>query len=82
MHLSAIKAYLEQFNPQAAGKVSASLEALGNSLSTFPHRGRPIHGTSLREVVSIYPYTIRYMIDGSTVVILRVRHTSRRPTRP
>jgi plasmid stabilization system protein ParE len=82
VHLSTIKAYLDPFNPHAASKVSASPEALGNSLGAFPHRGRAIRGTAMREVVSVYPYTIRYMIDGTTVVILRVRHTSRRPTRP
>jgi len=36
----------------------------------------------MRELVSNYPYIIRYQIDGNNVVILRVRHTSRRPTNP
>ncbi len=36
----------------------------------------------MRELVSAYPYIIRYRIDGDTVVILRIRHTSRRPTNP
>jgi plasmid stabilization system protein ParE len=81
-HLRAIRAYIEQFNPRAAREVAASLKASGDSLRNFPHRGRLVPGTEMRELVSRYPYIIRYYIDGDTVVILRVRHTSRRPTRP
>jgi toxin ParE1/3/4 len=81
-HLEAIRTYIAQFNPKAARDVAASLKALGESLGTFPHRGRLVPGTMLRELVSTYPYIIRYHIDGNRVVILRVRHTSRRPTNP
>jgi plasmid stabilization system protein ParE len=49
---------------------------------TFPHRGRPVPGTDKRELVTAYPYIIRYRIVGDVVRILRVRHTSRRPTNP
>ena len=42
-----------------------------------------MHGeTGLRELVTDYPYIIRYFIDGNKIVILRVRHTARRPTKP
>lgn len=81
-HLAAIRAYIEQFNPRAAREVAASLKASGDSLGHFPHRGRPVPGTAMRELVSTYPYIIRYYMDGNNVVILRVRHTSRRPTNP
>lgn len=81
-HLEAIRAYIRQFNPKAARQVAASLKALGDDLNHFPHRGRPVRGTGLRELVSTYPYIIRYAIDGDVVVILRVRHASRRPTNP
>lgn len=81
-HLRAIRAYIEQFNPRAARNVAASLKASGDSLAHFPHRGRPVPGTEIRELVSNYPYVIRYFIDGNRIVILRVRHTSRRPTNP
>lgn len=81
-HLEAIRVYIEQFNPRAAHDVAASLKALGDSLAAFPHRGRSVRGAGMRELVSTYPYIIRYHIDGDIVVILRVRHTSRRPTNP
>jgi toxin ParE1/3/4 len=81
-NLQAIRVYLVQFNPRAARVVVANLRALGDSPSHFPHRGRQAGGTGLYEVVSTYPYVICYTIDGDRVVILRVRHTSRRPTNP
>jgi addiction module RelE/StbE family toxin len=80
--LAAIRAYIAQFNPRAAAHVAAGLRDAGNSLTHFPHRGRPVPRTDMRELVTVYPYIIRYRIDGDTVVILRVRHTSRRPTNP
>ncbi len=37
----------------------------------------------MRELVTTYPYIIRYrMLRDDEVHILRVRHTSRRPTNP
>jgi len=81
--LRAIRAYLAQFNPKAAEELAADLLATGNSAEIFPHRGRPVPGTEMRELTTKYPYIIRYRVmrDG-TVRILRVRHTSRRPTNP
>jgi addiction module RelE/StbE family toxin len=81
--LRAIRAYVDQFNPRAAEKVAAHLRRAGDSLEHFPHRGRPVPGTEMRELTTNYPYIIRYRVtrDG-TVRILRVRHMSRRPTNP
>ena len=81
-HLRFIRAYVEQFNPKAARELAAGLIEAGNSLETFPHRGRIVPGTDKRELVTAYPYIIRYRIVGDVVRILRVRHTSRRPTSP
>ena len=33
----------------------------------------------MRELVTAYPYIIRYRVTRNDVVIPRVRHTSRRP---
>ncbi|HEV7995160.1 MAG TPA: type II toxin-antitoxin system RelE/ParE family toxin [Stellaceae bacterium] len=52
----------------------------GNSLSTFPYRGRQVSGTQLRVSTIVRPYIIRYRVDPDRVVILRVRHGARRPT--
>jgi hypothetical protein len=61
---------------RAAGEVAAHLLAVGNSLEHFRDRGRPIRRTDMRELVTNYPYIIRYRIVGDTVRI------SRRPTNP
>ena len=77
-----IRAYIEKFNPRAAGALADGLMEARNSLMHFPHRGRPVPGTDKRELVTAYPYRIRYRIVGDTVRILRVRHTARRQTHP
>lgn len=81
-HLQFIRAYIEQFNPMAAHELAEGLIEAGNSLVSFPHRGRVVPGTDKRELVTAYPYIIRYRIAGDVVRILRVRHASRRPTAP
>jgi plasmid stabilization system protein ParE len=62
--------------------LAEALVAAGDSLAHFPARGRLVPGTTTRELVTAYPYVIRYRIVGDVVRILRVRHTSRRPTDP
>jgi plasmid stabilization system protein ParE len=62
--------------------VADSLVEAGNSLAKFPHRGRPVPGTDMRQLVTAYPYFIRYQVVGDEVVILRIRHSARRPTDP
>jgi len=54
----------------------------GDSLVNFPRRGRPVRGTNMRGLVTVSPYIIRCRVTADTVVILRVRHGSRRPTKP
>jgi addiction module RelE/StbE family toxin len=74
--------YISDFNEQAAMHMAEALFAAGDSLVEFPHRGRPVRGAAMRELVSVSPYIIRYRIDGDAVTILRVRHSARRPTTP
>jgi toxin ParE1/3/4 len=81
-NLQAIRDYIQQFNPHAAAKVAVDLIETADGLINFPYRGRPVRGTSLREVTSCYPYIIRYRMSDEDVVILRIRHASRRPTIP
>lgn len=78
--LGRIRAYIGQFNPYAAEKMSERLFDAGNSLADFPERGRPA-GRADRELVSVWPYVIRYRIVGRTILVLRVRHGMRRPPR-
>ena len=77
--LQEIRGYIGAFNPAAARNTASRLISAGESLVNFPARGRPVPGADLRELVVVYPYIIRYRIDGDEVVILRVRHGRRRP---
>jgi len=71
--------YLSDFNPKAAKEVFTNLIETGDGLAHFPRRGRQVLNSDMREVLTAYPYIIRYRIFGDTVRILRVRHTSRLP---
>jgi addiction module RelE/StbE family toxin len=77
--IARIHDYLAEFNPRAAGDVVRTLIQSGDRLAEFPHQGRAVRGTPARELVTSYPYIIRYRITRDTVRILRVRHAARRP---
>jgi plasmid stabilization system protein ParE len=70
------------FNHYAAQDMAARIIAAGNSLVNFPYRGRSVPGTQLREATLARPNIIRYRVEPNRVLILRVRHGARRPTRP
>jgi plasmid stabilization system protein ParE len=46
---------------------------LADSLVQFPDRGREA-GDGKREMTSVWPYIVRYRVEGDTVFILRIRH--------
>lgn len=72
----AIIAYLEPLNPHAAANLLQALVLAGDSLTLFPHRGRPGLAVGTRELVAVWPYLIVYEIDATAnmVSILRVWH--------
>jgi len=78
--LTGIRQYIGQFNPYAAQRMAESLIAAASGLTDFPERGRPV-GPGKRELTVVWPYVIRYRIEGERVVVLRVRHGRRRPLR-
>ena len=80
--LRAIRAHVTRFNPRAAGELAARLLTAGGSLTHFPHRGRPVPNTALRELLTISPYIIRYEVREDAVHVLRIRHSARHPTNP
>ncbi len=73
--------YLMERNPRAGAELALGLRAAGDSLEHFPLRGRPVLNSTLRELVTDFPYIIRYRVRSDAVRILRVRHMARRPTR-
>jgi hypothetical protein len=54
-HVSHAYEYLEDFNPDAARVLAEALIAAGDSLQNFPHRGRRVPGTDVRELVTAPP---------------------------
>ncbi len=62
--------------------MAEALFKAGDSLANFPHRGRPVRGTTMRELVTVSPYIIRYRITGEDVLILHIRQSARRPATP
>jgi len=79
--LDGIGAYIAIDDPLAAAALADRLIALADSLAQFPNRGRPA-GTSSRELSNVWPYILRYRVEGSTVVILRIRHGARGSDEP
>ena len=68
--------YLEPLNPVAARRIAESLLIAGDSLATFPERGRTGTKPGTRELVVETPYVIVYRMVGETVEILRVWHAA------
>ena len=71
--------YLNARNPQAARKVVGLIAQRIDELADAPHKGHPTNRGGIFTLwVTPYPYRIFYRIDGDDVVIVHIRHTSRR----
>lgn len=75
-NLEAIVTYVATFNPAAAQRLAERLVAVADSLTEFPHRGRDA-GEGRREMTTVWPYILRYRVEGERVIILRIRHGAR-----
>lgn len=70
--------YIEADNPRAAAKMDEIFGSAAARLANFPHLGRPGRVAGTRELIPHRSYMLVYEIDGETVWILRLIHTSRR----
>lgn len=75
-HLEAIVTYVSVYDPAAAERLGRKLIELADSLMEFPERGRDA-GDGKREMVTVWPYILRYRIEAESVIILRIRHGAR-----
>lgn len=75
--LASIRAYIGQFKPLAAQAFALRLVSAAESLAEAPARGRSVRGGQ-RTLNSIWPYVIRYRVEGDVIYILRIRHGARR----
>jgi len=78
--VEAIHAYLVNKNPIVAIRVRAEIERAIARLGDFPLSGPPTDEDRLRLVqIQRYPCRVFYRVDIAELVILHIRHTSRRP---
>lgn len=75
-HLEAIVAYISAFNPLAAARLGERLIEVADSLAEYSERGRDA-GDGRREMTTVWPYILRYRVEGDAVIILRIRHGAR-----
>ena len=76
--LRAIRAYIAETNRPAASRVGTALVKAANGLVAFPDRGRPVR-SGIRELTTVPPYVIRYVVLPDEVRIVFIRHAARRP---
>lgn len=74
-----VRRFIAMDNPAAAARVANRIRSAAPELANQPGMGRPgrVPGTRERVLVDV-PYIIAYRVEGNSVVILRVLHTSRK----
>jgi len=77
-YLAAAKDYIAEFSEGAARRFAIRVVDLTDSLETMPDRGRPVR-PGVRELTSIRPYVIRYVVLEAEVRIMTIRHAAMKP---
>jgi toxin ParE1/3/4 len=81
--LESIAAHFVERNPAGAINVLGAIKSSVDTLSFFPQIGRLVDNAGHRRMpVLRYPYLIFYRVAGDELLILHIRHTSRRPIDP
>ena len=74
-HLADLRAYIALDNPNAAGRIAATLLAAVERLTELPNLGRPGRVGGTRElVVPGTPYVFPYRLRGDRLEIIAVFH--------
>lgn len=81
--LEAIAEYLKERSPSGRANVMAAIKASVDALIAFPEMSPAIDSAGHRRLpVLRFPYVIFYRIAAEEIIILHIRHTSRRPIDP
>lgn len=79
--LAAIATHIGLADPVAAERVVLTIQQRATRLQAFPLSGTRLDlGNARKLSISRYPYVIAYTVEPESVIILRVRHTSRDAT--
>jgi toxin ParE1/3/4 len=81
--LESIGTYLIERSPSSAVNVLAAIKSTIDTLRFFPQIGRRVDAVGHRRLsVPRYPYIVFYRIAEDELLILHIRHASRRPIDP
>jgi plasmid stabilization system protein ParE len=81
--LQGIAAYLDDRSPSGVIHVLNAIKSSIDALASFPEIGRVADDAGHRRFpVLRFPYVIFYRIAETELLVLHVRHTSRRPINP
>ena len=76
-HFDAIAAYIRDYNPAAAERVTARIRTRIATLGERPFLGRPGRIENTRELfIGRYQYTVVYRVTETTIIVLAVFHTA------
>jgi plasmid stabilization system protein ParE len=79
--LSGIADYLVSRSPQGAKSVETAIHRTIKLVAAFPRAGRVVEKRRHVRVMPVgrYPYLIFYIVKGDDILVLHVRHASRKP---
>ena len=72
--------YIAERSPQGAESVRERIRIVIDVLRNFPQLGQETDRAGYRRVVLLpYPYALVYRVTDREIVVMRLRHTARRP---
>jgi toxin ParE1/3/4 len=81
--LESIAAYVGERSPSGAANVLAAIKSSIETASFFPKITRVVDDVGHRRLpVPRYPYIVFYRLAEGELLVLHIRHTSRRPIDP
>jgi toxin ParE1/3/4 len=81
--LEHIESYLVERSPVGALNVLAAIKSSIDALAAFPKIGRSVDNAGHRALPVVhFPYVVFYRVASDEILILHIRHTSRRSINP
>ena len=75
----AAREWYGEFDAGTAGPFSNALDRALALLLEYPHVGPPLDDVYRSLAVKDYPYRVVYAVDGETIRVAAIAHTSRKP---